>query len=283
MRFDPGKGFPHPVLRPPEYGDDYPKAEFQVEIVCERAQGGLGVLMAVEFELSDLDLLRLVSEGSAEYVLVVKSSKTHYREEFRSTESQIKRSFKGEISGRVEFSPFLVCVKQQHNFIAKGWHSDFEGLSFNIMPGFVLAGDKPKEYWIDMAKEEEIGSIFQLASGDLKGTQWKCNLGNNHVQIELSETNYNLLNLARDQVNNTPEAQYLMNGLYLPVLIHVLNEADKSPEEYAQYRWFTSLNNRLEVVHCKELGSESVNRALDAQMILEYPFIRMPMIAEAAS
>ena len=57
MRFDPGKGFPHPVLRPPEYGDDYPKAEFQVEIVCERAQGGLGVLMAVEFELSDLDLL----------------------------------------------------------------------------------------------------------------------------------------------------------------------------------------------------------------------------------
>ena len=108
MKIDPGKGWPHPVLRPPEYGDDYPNAEFQVEIECRRAEGGYAVKMTAEFELSDPDLIRLVRERAAEYVLVVKSPRTHFRREFRATDPIVEHSFHGKISGRVEFSSFLV-------------------------------------------------------------------------------------------------------------------------------------------------------------------------------
>ena len=41
MKFDPGKAWPHPVLRPPSYGDDYPQAEFEVEIEVKRIKGAL--------------------------------------------------------------------------------------------------------------------------------------------------------------------------------------------------------------------------------------------------
>ena len=64
MRFDPGKAWPHPVLRPPIYGDDYPQAEFEVEIEVERALGSTSVEVTVEFELSDSDLLQLVGGRS---------------------------------------------------------------------------------------------------------------------------------------------------------------------------------------------------------------------------
>ena len=65
MRFDPGKAYPHPVLRPPDVGDDYPNAEFQVEIEVNRSVGSTAVDVAAEFDLSDLDLLALVDARAA--------------------------------------------------------------------------------------------------------------------------------------------------------------------------------------------------------------------------
>lgn len=281
MKIDPGKGWPYPVLQPPEYGDDYPKAEFEVDIELKRSQDCAAVDMTAIFDLSDPDLLQLVRTGSAKYVLLVKSPETHYRKEFRSDKPRIEQSFKGELSGRTEFSSFLVCVAPQKSFTARGWHSDFAGLSFDLMPGFVLAQDKPKEYWIDAANEAPISSILELQPGGIQDGLWDCLLDKHRVQIRLSEADCKRLKSAREKANNTPEGQYLMNGLFLPVLVHVLNEADKNPDEYSEYRWFDSLDNRLEALGLKSLGSNSSNRAVDAQKVLEHPFIKMPIIAEA--
>lgn len=280
MRIDPGKGWPHPVLRPPEYGDDYPNAEFEVDIDPKLAPGSVAVDLTAVFELSDPDLLQLAGKGAAEYVLLVKSPKTHFRREYRSAAPRIKTSFRGELSGRVEFSAFLVCVELQRNFVAQGWHPDFAGLSFDLLPGVVLAEDKPKECWIDAADEAPLGTIFQVRAGRVADGRWDCNMESGRVQILLSEADYNRFRSAREQANNTPEGQYLMNGLYLPVLIHVLNEADKSRDTFEDYRWFDSLNHRLEAVGCEPLGSTSANRAMDAQKALEFPFAKMPVIAE---
>ena len=280
MKIDPGKGWPHPVLRPPEYGDDYPKAEFEVDIESKLAPGSVAVDMTVVFDLSDPDLLQLVQRGAAEYVLLVKSPKTHFRKEFRSDNPRIEESFMGELSGRVEFSSFLVCVKPQRGFVARGWHPDFAGLTFNFMPGFVLAQDKPKECWIDAADEAPIGTIFEQRPGGVQDGLWECFLDSNRVQIRLSDADSKRFRNAREQVNNTPEGQYLMNALFLPVLIHVLNEADKNTDGYGEYRWFDALNNRLEELGLKSLGTKSSDRAVDAQKVLECPFVKMPIIAE---
>lgn len=281
MRFDSGKGWPHPVLRPPEYGDDYPNAEFEVEIDCRRDKGGVAVEMTAEFALSDPDLLQLVEGGAAEYVVLVKSTKTHFRREFRSKEPLISSDFNGQLSGRVEISSFLVCVQRQASFKAEGWHPDFAERTFDLEPGVVLAEDKPKEYWIDAADEAPIGAIFEHRLGARQEGEWQCNLDGDRVQILLSDTDSNRFQHARESANNTPDAQYLMNGLYLPVLIHVLSAADGSRDAYEECRWFDSLNRRLEAVGCKELGDSSADRSVDAQKVLEYPFVKMPMMADA--
>lgn len=281
MKIDPGKAWPHPVLRPPDHGDDYPHAEFQADIDPKRVQGGIAIELDAFFDLSDPDLLRLVSEGAARYVLVIKSPKTHFRKSFDSIEPHIIASFSGELSGRVEFSSFLICVEERLQFYASGWHSDFEGLTFDIMPGVVLAEDKPKEYWIDTADEAPIGAIFEhIDNGEQEG-RWTCNLESDRVQIQLSKTDSERFCIARDSANQTVEGQYLMNGLYLPVLIEVLNRADKNPDDYGEFRWFTSLNNRLEIVECEQIGSASIDRSIDAQKVLDSPFVKMPLIANA--
>ena len=93
MRFDPSKAWPHPVLRPPRYGDDYPQAEFEVEIEITRSPGNTAVEVSAEFQLSDPDLLRLVDEGLSQYVLLVTASRTHFRELIGSGSVHIQKSY----------------------------------------------------------------------------------------------------------------------------------------------------------------------------------------------
>ncbi len=283
MKFDPSKAWPHPVLRPPSYGDDYPHAEFEVEIALNRVEGSTSVEVDAEFQLSDPDLLRLVNEGLSKYVLLLRASRTHFRDLMESDTPHIAKVFPaGDLSGRVELAPFLVCTQDLVAFRANGWHEDFLGRTFDIAVGSVLAEDVPKEYWIDTTNEAQLGSIFgHRPRPGLPSGQWKCELAEDRIWIVMSEADSLRYDSARNAANSRPEGQYLMNGLYLPALISVLNEVDRSHEEYRDFRWFAFLDQRLQQVDCSPLGTPNVDRLTDAQKVLDWPFPKMPMIAEA--
>ena len=281
MRFDPGKAWPHPVLRPPSYGDDYPHAEFEVEINVERIQGSTAVEVDAAFELSDPDLLQLVADQAACYVLLIKASRIHFRVLIESGHKHINREFySGDLSGRAEFIPFLICTRDLPAFRAAGWHPDFHGRAFDIEAGSVLAEDVPKDYWIDTADEAPFGSIFgHKPRQDLPDGRWEYEIAEDRIWIVMSGNDADRYTAARDRANNQPEGQYLMNGLYLPALIAVLNEVDQTADDHRDSRWFSSLDQRLEDVGCQPLGSPNANRLIDAQKVLDLPFLKMPLIA----
>ena len=283
MIFDAGKAWPHPVLRPPSYGDDYPSAEFEVEIEVNRVQHGTEVEVNVNFELSEPDLLRLVEDGAARYVLLIKAPKTHVRECIQSGTPRVEHKYSATtLTGKVEISPFLICTRDISDFAAKGWHPDFDGRTFNIAKGSVLAEDEPKIYWMDTTEEGPIGSIFELRpQSKHPDGYWEYILENDRVWIVMSTDDAGRLKSARAQLSNRGEGYYLMNGLYLPALLAVLTEADNRTEDFEENRWFTSLNQRLEEVGCDCIGSEGANRVVDAQKILDFPFTKMPIIADA--
>ena len=283
MRFDPGKAWPHPVLRPPSYGDDYPHAEFEVEIEVRKINNSSAIEVDAVFELSDGKLLDLIGSKTAHYVLLIKAPKAHFRDLIESYDQHVSKVYsKGELSGRAEFLPFVICRKELISFESNGWHSDFSGRRFNIPSGAVLAEDVPKDYWIDTAEEAPIGTIFGTRpNNDLPEGRWRCVLfDEDRVWIEMSNADSSRFSDARDRANNRPEGQYLMNGLYLPALIAVLNEVDMSPNDYQDHRWFDSLNKRLEELECRPLGEGAADRLVDAQKILDSPFIKMPLIAD---
>ncbi len=280
MRFDRGKAWPHPVLRPPGHGDDYPEAAFEVDISCIRSTSGLAVNVEATFSLSDPYLLNLVERNDAEYVLLVRSPSTYFRRELNSATPEILMGFSGELAGRVTLSPFLVATRTINPFRADGWHEDFRGQSYALPAGAVLAVDIPKEYWIDTVDQAPYGAAMQVVEEPRQQDgRWQLQLSSSRIQIQLSSPDYQRFELARSKSNGTLEGHYLMNGLYLPAIIATLHEADQNPDDYAEYRWYTVLNDRLQDLGCSPIGGENVkSRAVDAQKVFDSPFTKMPII-----
>ena len=277
MKFDPAKSYPHPVLRPTSR--DYPYAEFQVEIVLERLPNTTATRARADFALSDPDLLRLVTDGRADYVLLVRCPTTHLRVVTRSSETIIDREFPpGLLSGRTEFCSFLVATDDLTQFQANGWHQDFSTHApFDVSAGSVLAADYPKEYWIDTAPESPLGSIFELDVGNnCSDGQWSCDLSEQRVRILMSKNAFDRFALARANLNGKQAQAYIMNAVYLPALLHVLSTADMAPEDYSEQRWFRSLDAKLEELGRPRLGAGGTNRLSDAQHLLESPFGQLP-------
>ena len=190
MRFDPNKSYTYPVLRPSSL--DYPKSEFEVEIQAKRLRGTTALTVTAIFVLSDSDLQALVSQGKASYVLRIKAPAAHHRSAYISPESQIHESFDdGQLHGRLEIWGFLVARQRIEGFRSEGWHDDYGRTSFNLEAGAVLAQDEPKEYWVDMAEEAMIGSIFELRVSDgLAEGSWEVDLDGDRVSLHMSAGDY---------------------------------------------------------------------------------------------
>lgn len=285
MKFDPNKAWPYPVLRPRSFGDDYPQAAFEVEIEVERTRGSTAVAIDSEFYLSDPDLLGLVKQGMAHYVLLVKAPKTRFRNLVESRVREVRQEFSaGDLSGRVEIAPFLIAAQDVVGFRARGWHRDFSNHAFDIKAGSILAEDEPREYWIETADDDPlIGSIFAVRErGNCPDGFWDYEIAEERIWIVMSKRDYIRFSNTRARVTGHQDGFYLISGIYLPVLIAVLNDLDQAMDEYREYNWFSSLERRLEGLECKPIGSRDANRLLDAQKVLDSPFLKMPIIAEAS-
>ena len=278
MRFDPAKSFPHPVLR--EGSSDYEGVEFQVSVELERTERTTAVALEAAFDLSDPDLLELVRKEKAEYALLVVAPQTRLRKELRSGSDTLKETFEdGELGGEVELRPFLLATADIPSFQAEHWNRDYAGRRFNIRKGAVLAADTPYRSWVDMEDEGPIGSMFQLAvDEELDEGTWTVDLSSDRIQVLVTKSDLRLLETVRAQAKTGSDWAYLMNGLYLPALIYALTEADRGDAEevYGRWRWYSSLQARLEEIEAQPLGSsETADRARGAQRLLDLPFSRL--------
>lgn len=280
MKFDAHKAYPHPVLRPEN--DDYLRSSFKTEIDFERMRNSTEAHVMATFTLRDDDLLHLIEQKTARYMLIARCIKTYFRLALDTFDTTLEHTFAaGQLSGPTEFSAFLICSNTVQAFRAGDWHKDYESFApLTFDPGTVLAVSEPKEYWVDTAEETPIGSIFELQAMNLDDGQWDCDLDGERIKICMSINDYAQFHAARECAasdSNTEQA-YIMNSIYLLALHHVLVTADDEVQQYEERRWFRSLNHRLKEIQAKPLGVENQNRLKDAQRALDNPFAKLPFM-----
>jgi len=280
MKFDPGKAFPHPVLRPES--TDYPEAEFEVEMTLQREERSTGLQLRVEIALSDPDLQALITAGDAEYMIVLKSPATHERRTFRTRETDVRWEIEqGSVAGRIEFSPFIISARTL-TFQAAGWHEDWSVAgSLELGAGTVLALDTPKEYYIDNAEESDIASFLVVRPGEVPDGQWQCDLSDKRIQILMSLGDYERFNALRAEPTDPGIAASIWNGMYLPALMHAAASAD-AVEADTDSSWYRSLDYQLTTRNLEPLGTKGVSRLEHAQALLRLPFTQITQLTEGS-
>ena len=279
MRYDSNKMWQYPVLRPES--DDYPTSELQVTVDVQRMKDSTALRTTVDFALGDGDLSKLIENHLAQYMVVVRCSKTYFRQMTPTFSERLVFDIPAnQVFGEIEISPYIVAVDEILNFRAAGWHEDYNSISMSPLgPGAVLALDIPKRYHIDNAEELTVNSILEVQPGNPEKGQWDCDFDAERVKITMSNEDYQKFCFARQERIGRVEQAYVLNSIYFPAIYHILITADAEESTYMERRWYRALDKRLEEIEAGTLGETGRNRLQDAQRLLENPFSRLPFIA----
>ena len=277
MRYVQSKSWPWPVLR--HFSDDYRRREFEVDVQLELKESstdGRTIELTASFDLSDEALLDLVADGKAEYVLLVACQTTHTRLELASSEATLTRSFRrGELAESVDVSPFLICTEPVAVFRSANWHPDYGDRTFDLEPGAVLALDTPYRVWLEPAAEPSIGSIFLLQPDDkLEAGAWQCELSEGKVIIALHPEDYEKFTEARERSQQQGTGAYLVNGVFLPAVMWLLEQTDRIEGEpdADDKAWYEAVQAALARADLKPAPQKERDNLQDAQAILKQPF-----------
>lgn len=157
------KSYPYPVLG---IGDDIlPRPTFTVEPITADPEN---YYVTVKIQMANQDIADLIEKGFAEYGCEVECSRTFYIEwfGFNTPEFTIALPRHG-VAEKVTFDCRVSVVKDIADYVNSGAHVDYEGMSFNLLAGSVLASFGKFNYnaYIQYDKLHSAGAFITIIEG----------------------------------------------------------------------------------------------------------------------
>lgn len=279
MRFR-RREFPYPVLA--YYNDDYPNARFEVDV--EAKNQGVELYLTFNAKLASEDLMELIRKGYAEFSYHIECSRTGYRKVAQTGKTYLRVVLDlRDITGVVEILPVITSKKDLKGYASQEFHSDYEGLHFDIEPGSILAVADPIKISIDKSNQDlgDNESIFSFISNkDLSVRQMIVDYqSEDKILIILPEDVFGSYKILSKNQSNLA----VLNSLtIIPALIYVLTslEAEKDRDEdmsdYEGKRWYRQLRKILKEQFKIDINGDdfySENKVVLAQKLCQNPLI----------
>lgn len=238
--------YTYPVLS--EERDDYIASIFDAE-VRYKMNGVNNLLFDFDIEMDNNELRNLILAGDAEYVIHIECTNTS----FRTTIHGIAESFSkeipvGRINGRLEIIVLIVAKKEIANFVNSDWIEDYQGLSFELAKGSILAYKNIPA--IDIVKNYEelnnassIFKVYKRLTNEPKPME--VDLSTAQIGIGLGLQEYEIYSRFCDK----EEFQPILNSMMVfPALVYVFEELkqDNGIDSYAGRNWYISLSKAYE-------------------------------------
>lgn len=266
MKISETTSYPHPVLAP--WSSDIANATFDTEITFREEGDGNQVSIHCSANLSHPDIVRLVQEGSAVFGCFIRCRETGLRRLQRfGFPSGVHHFAPGALLGRVHLRPMVWSASRIAAYRPFGMHAEFSG-SFDIEPGQILALDDEQIIDVTRPPLATIESIFEIeSSAEMENGRFEVNTDCDRITVSMSEKTYHLVQCLR-QTDDVTRA-VIMNSLYVPIVMQVLDLLKDGPEQFEHRRWFHPFR-----VRCEMAGIDMENPDLlkDAVRLLEHPF-----------
>lgn len=215
------KLYPYPVLS--SYSNDYRNSAFEtkIEVIHE------GNEWRVEFfaELTSESLLSCIRNGAAKYVYHLECAQTGFR--FVIQTDRVRQTYtlpNDSVNGTLEICPLVVAVEDIPAYHGEDFHEDYQGLSFDIEAGCVMAVGQTVRFDItkdidDLANTPSIFTISKNPDADCK--DMLVDIFQRKIVIKLPAGDF----YSYKALSATPAAQPILNALtVVPALLFVLDE-----------------------------------------------------------
>jgi len=266
MKITESTSYPHPVLAP--WSDDIGNARFDTRIVFQLDEGCNQVTLRCDAVLDHPDIRALIETGSATFGCFIKCPETGMRRlqplGFPSGSQQFAA---GALLGRVQLRPMVWSTRRITGYEPAGAHAEFAG-AMDVETGQILALDDEQVIEVTRPPLPPLESIFRIESSDeVPGGEFEIDTADDRITILMPNATYQLVQELRSADESTRAA--LMNALYVPVIMEVLDQLRDGEDEFEQYRWLHPFRARCELAGVDTARPSLLN---DAQKLLQQPF-----------
>lgn len=274
MKISETTSHPHPVLS--SWSDDIIGAEISTTITFREMGDANQISLHCKTDLDHPDITSLIECGSAIFGCYIHCQETGFRRLQRiGFPTGVHHFAPGELLGRVRIRPMVWAEKTISNYSPLGMHAEF-GKGSDIEPGHLLALEGIQIIEVTRPPIAPAESIFEiLASKEVSDRKFEIDTQTDRITIRMSPSTFELVQTLR-QTNDQSRAA-IMNGLFVPVMMEVLDQIRDGYEQFEQFRWLHPFRARCEAA---EIDPERIDLLNDAQKLLEQPFASLSFFAQ---
>lgn len=240
------KLYPYPVLS--SFSNDYKRGSFKTEIKVER--DGYNMRLKFSSELTSESLLNCIHLGSAKYVYHIECAQTGFRKVVKTDKAQDEYVIEHKsVNGKIQICCFIVAVEDIKDYSSSDFHDDYQGLSFDIEAGCVVAVGNMTT--IDVSKDIDdlanTPSIFNIIkNSDETCKEMLVDMTQRKIIIKLPLSDF----YSYKALSTNPLAQPILNSLTIvPALTYVLEELKalsvQERSENAEALWYKVISKVL--------------------------------------
>lgn len=266
--------YPHPVLS--YFADDVIDSDFQASLKSSKTQNTY--IFEAQCVTSCDGINELIEEKKACFAFHFECSTTRYRKVFRSFDSNFTFQLPADsIEGKVQICSFILAAQNLENYSLPEFHPDYEGHTFSIKKGDVLAIDDERTFFAEKEYDplKRIPSIFSIQPNrDENALSFDIDSSGHKIIIKLSENNFEHYKTISLNQNLQP---LLSSLIIMPALVSILESVKNAGDQeidLEEYRWYRVIKRRL-----KEFGVDIDNKSTfsDSTLALAQKLIGEPL------
>lgn len=269
MRISKFTRFPHPILA--DETKDYINGEFFVGIEIHESKRTAKVRINYNVVLTEPQLTNLINDGYADIGLFIVCRRTYYNQFHLLNFGEGEIEFtKGELRDTVILRPIICATKSISKFSISNLHEEFSGTSWYFEPSDILAIGPEAVIEVGLNKLSPMETIFNLeTNNEVPDGETRLMLESDKIAIVANTKTAEGIHAMR----GTRLGQVaLLNGVYLPAIMAVLDSLTGNSSAYENYRWNSIFMSKC--IHLN-INIENPNLLESAQSLLRSPLGRM--------
>ncbi len=254
--------FPHPVLL--SNGTDYKQGkifEMTVKGSPQHTIDGM-IRIVINFELKSSFMDRLIADGKAKIMVVIKCTKTYERRVFPIHGNNETLDLPlAHYRGMIKLSPYISAMEDIESFKSTEHHEEFSGIKINVPAGAILARGSDSEITVDSLQKLS-SAIRLLTNNKLERGKYDVDCSGDYIEIHMhDDTRKDVMNLRKTH------RWALFPSLYMSALTHALQSIKAEPT----LEWETGLKKTLDSKGIKIDDELKENAYKYSQDIFQYP------------